>query len=408
MGAGILGSFYVGEVNPGNAYEMAFYVCENPKDMLIKVNAPSMNYYKLIELIAAVMDEKIPAMDANILEFKDVLIYSSLGVTFAGDYYPPGFRFKGRIIVFDHEAGMDCSLTSEGFHLSAWIQTFELGALKIGGNATLPDRPGLTFALLEMEMNMQKQKFFMSGYIEIFDLRASIDVYMQLLPTPIFYFDFQLQWSNLIKIKAQAMMVSMTEEKSLTKKLANADWTINVEIEQRIILEMTETLQEALKAFHEATQLKLNQAQQAVDNAEARYKADIEAAQKDFEAKRIVYKKKNDALDAQIAALDGATAAHKASLQGCINDAKINETGKVQEACLARDRKLDEKKNDVTTMEKNLKNEELNGQNQENHALSDRESKKHDFMAEFGDAEDSIRRARDDVHRANGKYSSIQ
>lgn len=403
MGGGILGSFYIGDPNPADAYSMALFVCENPKDMLIEVKAPSIDYYKLVKIVAAVMDKQIPTMDMKIVEFKNVLIYASLGVSFAGDYYPPGFRFKGQIIVFDHEAGMDCSLTTEGFHLKAWLQTFELGPLKIGGNVTLPDKPGVTFAVLEMQLNLQTQKFFLSGFIELFSLSASIDLHMQLLPTPIFYFDFQLQWSNLLKIKAHAEMVSRTEEKSLTKKLANADWTFSLEMEQRIIQEMVQTLRATLKALHKAAQQKINNAQQAMAEAEARYKAGIEAAQKDLEAKRLAYKQENDALDAKLAALDGATTAQKATLQKGIDKAKLDETKDVQDARLARDRKLDEKQNDIKAKENNVRDEESKGRNNENNALADRERKKQDFMARFGDAEDSIRRARDNVNRANGQ-----
>lgn len=405
MGAGIVGSFYLGEIKPANAYEMALYVCENPKDMLIKVNAPSMDYYKLVQFVGAIMEKKVPAIDMKILELKDVLIYASLGVTFAGDYYPAGLRFKGRIIVFDHEAGMDCSLTTEGFHLKAWLQTIELGPLKIGGNVTLPDKPGVTFAVLELELNLEKQIFSLNGFIELFNLRASIDLCIQLLPTPMFYFDFQLRWSDLLSIKAQAMMVSKTEEKSLTKKLSNADWTINVEIEQRIIQNMVETIRQALKALHEAVQAKINQAQHTVAAAEAKYKADIEAAQKRLDVKRLEYKKKNDALDGEIANLDRTSAIEKSSLQQSISEAKIEETKKVQDARFARDKQLDEKKNDVKETENNLNNHETIGRNQENNALSDRERKKQNFMAKFGNAQDSIRRAKDDVNGASSKYS---
>lgn len=98
VGAGFEGGFYIGD-SEKDPYSMALYVCEDPRDMLIKVTAPSMDYYKLIEFLAAAMDRQIPTTEIEIFSFRDVLIYASMGATFGGEHYPAGFRLKGMIIV---------------------------------------------------------------------------------------------------------------------------------------------------------------------------------------------------------------------------------------------------------------------------------------------------------------------
>ena len=191
VGAGFEGGFYI-DNNENDPYSMVLYVCEDPRDMLIKIMEPSMDYYQLVRLVAAVMDRQVPTTDIEIFSFKDVLIYASLGATFGGEHYPAEFRLKCMITVYNHEAAMDCSLTTEGFYLKAWLQTFELGPLKVGGDVQIAGKRG-TFLLLEMNLSLEKQVFFLNGFIEIFSLRAAVDVHVQILPTPIFYFRFELQ-----------------------------------------------------------------------------------------------------------------------------------------------------------------------------------------------------------------------
>ncbi|KAF2131814.1 hypothetical protein P153DRAFT_395115 [Dothidotthia symphoricarpi CBS 119687] len=408
MGGGILASFYIGEIIPANAYTKGLYICENPKDMLIKVDAPLMDYYKLIEFVGAVMDRKVPATDMQILQLKDVEIYASLGVSFANEYFPAGFRFKGTIIVFDHEAGMDCSLTTEGFRLKAWLQTIELGPLKIGGNVALPHKPGVTFAVLDFELNLKTQKLFLSGFVEIFSLRASIDLYIQLMPDPAFYFNFQLKWSDLLNIKAQAFMVSNTQEKNLSKRLASADWTIDVAIEQTIIQQMVETIRKALEKIHEAAKAKIESAQKSVAETEAKYKAAIEVAQASLTAKSLELKKRNNALDLQIAALDQDTAKGTRSRQQDIDAAKIHETNDVQNAAITRDKKLSEKNNEINSAQNALNDKERNGRDETNNVQSKREGSKQDFVAKFGNAEESIHNAINNVKEAEDSVGSIR
>jgi len=407
-GGGILGSFYLGKVSPDNAYGMALYVCEDPKDMLIKVNAPSMDYYKLIQFVGAIMDREVPATDMEILQLKDVDIYASGGVAFAGDYYPAGIRFKGKIIVFDHEAGMDCSLTTEGLRLKAWLQTIELGPLSIGGTMTLPDKPGVTFALLDLELSMTTQKFILNGFVKIFNLSASIDLHIQLMPDPAFFFNFELLWSDLLSIKAKAFMISKGEEKSLSRKLANADWTIDVAIEQQIIQRMVETIRTALEKFHAAVKAKIAVAHGAVAAAEAEYKAGIEEAQKTLISKRSEYNRRHNELDDKIAALEREANSGMSARNKDIQDAKTNETKSTQEARLERDRKVYEKENEVNAKRNEYEHQEQKGRHDENAALSARELRKQDFYAKFGEADASLQRALNELSNANRSVDSIR
>ena len=381
---------------------MVLYVCEDPRDMLIKVTAPHMDYWKLVSLVAAAMENEIPSSNVEMFSFKDVLMYASLGASFGGDHYPAGFRLKGIVIVCGHEAAMDCSLTTEGLRLKAWLQTFELGPLKVGGDVQIPGKLG-SFALFDMELSLERQAFVLNGFVELFDLRAAVDVHVEILPNPTFFFFLELQWSNLLHIKAKAEMTN----KANINNPKSAEWTVSAELEQNIISEIAKSLSTALEAVHKAAKAKLDSAKASVDEAEKKYKAAIEEAQKALDARKEMYKKENDELDHKMDMLESDTAAGKAERQKKLDREKIRETKDVQEARGSRDRKLEEKRVDVSNNEGRLNDEVANGQNENNNAVSEREQKKQAFMSKFGDAEAAIERARSEVHRADGKYSVV-
>ncbi|KAL9608382.1 MAG: hypothetical protein Q9167_006779 [Letrouitia subvulpina] len=381
IGAGFKGSFYIGD-NEKDPYSMALYVCEDPRDMLIKVTAPSMDYYKLIEFLAAAMDRQIPTTEIEIFSFRDVLIYASMGATFGGEHYPAGFRLKGVIIVCDHEAGMDCSLTTEGLHLKAWLQTFQLGPLKVGGT-------------------VQKQAFRLNGFVEFFSLRAAVDIHVEIMPKPTFYFNVELKWSDLLKVKAKAEMI----KKGNMRNPKAADWIVSAEFEQSIIQEISKSLQAALEAVHKAAQEKLDGAKSAVAEAEKKYKAAIEDAQMSLDAKRAALKKENQELDRRLDEQESSSAKGKVERQAKINEAKANETHEVQNAKNVRERKLNEQQAYIRNIENDVREKENNGRNENNNAVSNREQKKQAFMSKFGDAEAAVERARNDVRRADDDLS---
>lgn len=402
IGAGFEANFYIGD-SERDPYAMILYVCEDPRDMLIKINAPYMDYYRLIQLVAAAMEKEIPKANVDMFSFKDVFIYSSMGATFGGEHYPAGFRLKGMVVVCGHEAAMDCSLTTEGFHLKAWLQTFELGPLKVGGDVQLPEKQG-TFALLEMDLSLERQSFLLNGFVEIFNVRAAVDIHVEIMPKPTFYFNFELQWSDLLMIKSKAEMAKTDNMKNPRA----ASWIVSAELEQNIISQIAKSLSTALEAVHKAAQAKIDGVKANVAEAEKKYKAAIEEAQNALNAQRESLKKENDELDRKLDELERKSAKGEAEHQWKINQAKAEETKNIQEAKDTRDRKLEEKRGDIRGKESSLRNEESDGRNQNNNAVSNREQKKQAFMAKFGDAEAAIERARNGVRRADGKsFSSV-
>ncbi|RAH68427.1 ATP-binding protein [Aspergillus aculeatinus CBS 121060] len=398
VGAGIKGSLYLDD-NVDKPYDLVLYICEDPRDMVIKAEAPAMDYTEIIQFVAAAMDTQIPTTDVTLFRFQDVLIYASMGATFGGEHYPAGFRFKGGLTICDHEAAMDASLTTEGLRLKAWLQTFRLGPLSVGGDVVLPGKEG-TFALLDMELTRERQAFVLNGFVELFDLRAAVDVHIQLLPAPIFYFTFEMQWSTLLAIKAKAEMIGGTK---LMCNPREASWEVSAEFEQTIIQEMARSLERALKAVHEKVEAKINGAKQAVADAERVYKEKIAKAQAALEEERAKYQAENDRLDQELDRLERETQARSAVHRDAVFKKKKEESSAVAEAETVRDHTIHEASAEVQEKERALNNEESRGTREHNDAISDRERRRQEFMAKFGDAEAAVRRARDNV--ANAKRS---
>ncbi|PYI14935.1 hypothetical protein BO99DRAFT_436890 [Aspergillus violaceofuscus CBS 115571] len=403
IGAGIKGSLYL-DNKADKPYELVLYICEDPRDMIIEAKAPSMDYTEIIQFVAAAMDTKIRTTDVTLFRFQDVLIYASMGATFGGEHYPAGFRLKGGLTICDHEAAMDGSLTTEGLRLKAWLQTFRLGPLSVGGDVVLPGTPG-TFALLDLELTRERQAFVLNGFVELFDLRAAVDVHIQLLPAPIFYFNFEMQWSTLLAIKAKAEMVGGAH---FMRNPREASWQVSADVEQTIVQEMARSLERALKAVHEKVEAKINGAKQAVADAERVYKEKIAEAQAELEKARAQYQAENDRLDQELDRLERETQAQSAVHRDAVLEKKKEESSAMAEAETVRDHTIHEANAEVQEKERALNNEESRGTRQHNDAISDRERRRQQFMAKFGDAEAAVQRARDNVANAKRSVESLR
>ncbi|KAF2835441.1 hypothetical protein M501DRAFT_1019958 [Patellaria atrata CBS 101060] len=127
------------------------------------IKADTLNFVQIGAFIASkIGDDTIVIPNIDLISFKDVNIYASLGYTYLDTWYPMGTRFKDKIQIYDWYASMDA-----------------------------------------------EQAFKLSSMIEIFDSYVLADINIQFMPHRIFYFNFELLWSAGLYIKVTAEMISV-------------------------------------------------------------------------------------------------------------------------------------------------------------------------------------------------------
>lgn len=264
----------------------------------------------------------------------------------------------------------------------------------------MSDKPG-TYALLEMNLDAARQSFLMNGYIKVFDLEVSVDVHCQLMPEPEFYFYFLLKWSELMEIRLHAEMIRKT--KNSISDPGSADWTVSAKFEQHIIEELERSVQKALEAVHKRIQDGLNIATASVKQAERQYKEAIEKAQRVLDEKRAEYERENNLLEEKLRELDRATTAGKKDRKMLIEEACAESSRQEADATIEMERKLAPERPKLRNKEKTLNEEQAKGDRERNNKLSERDRRRQEFYARFGDAEASLQRARETFTGAEGK-----
>ena len=379
-------------------YSMVLKVGETPKDTLIQIDAPKLDYSQIIEFVAATMELPISMAAGQLLEFKDVRINASTGCTLGTETYPAGFRFQGVVSICDHEAGMDCSLTTAGLHLKAWVPSFELGHLKVSGPVVLPDEKA-TFAPLELVITSEKQAFDLVGSLDIFALKAAVDIHCQFMPNPEFYFDFQLAWSTLVSLELHAEMIGS----QYIQDPGKADWTVSAKFQQTIIAEVTQSIKEALKSAHEAAQAGIKGLKDKLAQEEEEYKAVLQRAEDDLIEKSTAYDVENSELQRRIDALEAKTKSGEVALRSAITAAETQKLLSDVEAKNRRDMSKAREEASVREKETEYNATKTTWDGKKNSAIISRDDSQRDFSSRFGNANSDLDRALSILESAKGE-----
>lgn len=383
---GLAGGILVGE----DIYRMAIMFGANPKDLLLQLDIKHFSLEKLVSFAGALMDVEFDISASKIIELHEVHVYASQGCMLGAKYYEAGYLLQGQIVVCGYKGSIDCAIGWDtGLKLKAAMDGFQLGPLKVSGAR------GEKNPILDLELTRDKQSFRISGMVSLFDLRVELFADCEINPTPKFFFFFDLSWSDLLHIRVQARMLSENLEKP-----QDHDFEIYALFEQHIIDHMVASILAAIEAAHQAIQQKLNDAQDSVRQAKADFERAIKEKEDELERLSDALVAKQRAIQSRIDALH-----NKREVEGAkVLDQKL---AKIKEGDMLREnaKKDGEQKvaaeqnrlKEAKQKENSVKDQQTQGVND---ACQELNAKKNDFSFHFGNAEQDIRRARDDVERA--------
>ena len=391
------------------------YVCElrmapTPSQNLININAKKLGTRQLVNLISAVINKDVdfPPGALDVFQMQDVIMYCSSGCTWLDTYYPEGFRFSGIIKLWDFEAFMKAEVNNVGLYLHAKIKGFQVGPLKIRGARTEDED-----AELEVTISPVQQSVFVTGRIEIFSRSCSILVDCQFMPLLKFEFRFELTWNTLLKVKVYAkrnVPKASPEEGQedpsavVSTTPAGADWDIYALVEQSIVAEIKQGIISAIDSIHQALEKGIGAAHGAVAKAQQEYDDRCRQAQAALDAKYQERQEKMEELDRIIeTAKNNLIHVKDQNRKRMDMEESLRSSKRAQgerdrdirlEPVIIRKRKADE---EVTR-------QEADRPHKIQQANRDRDEKRTNYFAKFGDAKALVNNAIRDVDRAEGKH----
>lgn len=366
---------------------------------LVTAYMTQLSVNDLVDFVNAMLDREasIKPPDSTLLRFEDVHLYACAGTTLNGTVYPPGFSFKGTMYVCDKKASLDCSVTTEGLSIKGRVQGFQIGPVVVKG-ATGDD------AVVDIVMNKEEQHFNIDGLIAIPALQffAKITILATMQPTPDFTFDFDLSWSELLKIKVKAQMIK-TGGAIDFRKMENVDFELEGIFESDILNQIAQQLKEFFNRMHDANKKKIEELRNNVYEAKAQVDALIADAKVGVEVARKAYGIKIKEAEDALLEMQRAVDEQERELRRKVAEAEVTANNIVKEAESTLDNKKLTAHADIRAAQQKLNDEIDDSIRAEKDKLRELQNARIALQNGFGNAIGTIERTETEIKQLDGR-----
>ncbi|RSL71338.1 hypothetical protein CEP51_012060 [Fusarium floridanum] len=396
-GVGFEGGFVVDGIDE---YHLAFNLGTNPKETLVTLQISKMDEGKIINLINAVALVNIKRPEREMIRFEDVNIYASpLGCLLGKKTYPPGFAIQGKAFILDKKVEIDCQIGSQGLKLKGDIEGFNLGPLTVRGGKRI-DGTRSEHAVVDLEITKERQHFEVNGSIELWDLETSVFVLAEAMPNPQLEFNFELQWSDLLKFQVDGRLVKPPGDEKALANLDDADFELHAVMEQQILRKISTAMQDWFKSAQVSVHEGIDAAKKKVDEAKAEFERKCAAAQEKVRAAQAEFEA--DMKAAQMSLRDKEEECQRKRLE---NERWVIEEEKradeeIRSANAALDARNKDFQDDLDSKKRDLTEKQRQGDEAIGGAIRDLQDKRIDLQRSFGSALDAIESARSRVRDA--------
>lgn len=314
----------------------------------------------------------------------------STGATIGSISYPAGFSFEADILLFGTQIHAGAVIANSSLHVKGSIGELPVGPLKIKGSGT-------NGVAMDLEIGSAAAKMTLDGMFTVLGSDISILLDLELLPKPVFKFDFALQFTDLLVFNVDATMLGVVD----LKDLSHLDFQLHALFEQHMLSYLRDQLAKMVETCKLKEQSAIDEAKKKVEEEKNKLTAAIDKAQADLDAKYQTWtahqdevnnasgaavtqyqaslKRLQDAVDVERTKYDLALK----SAENAVQHANADRAGKMRQAEAAVTNAKNAWDADVAQKEKDL------------------ESKKAAFNQKFGNAEK-------DIENAKAKVDSIQ
>ncbi|KAG8735240.1 hypothetical protein FRC10_010828 [Ceratobasidium sp. 414] len=373
--------------------QVAVQISENPSQELLEGEIKNFGIQDLVTFTRQITELDIP-MPPDFIDFQDVKLYMSSGVTLGTMTYPAGFSFKAALILFGAQIYASAAVTGGVLKLSGSIDNLAIGPLHITGQkskqATLDLQVGSTMQLLKVD-----------GAIEFLGAYIGLTVNLEILPKPTFSFNFTLQFTDLLIFTVDARMIGDTVD---LKNLSGLNFSLHAMFEQHLVEHIRDQVVASLETLKRRTddaiqgaEMKVQQEEKAVLDRIDDAKAKLDAAYQSWiEHSKKVHAESQTSIDSYTeqrrtlrANVDNERHTFNAKLkgaEGAVQHANADRAAKLRAAEAEVARQESKWKADVASAEAKL------------------EEAKRYMQKKFGSAEADIEAAK---HKVDGVQSEI-
>ncbi|PON25175.1 hypothetical protein TGAM01_v205861 [Trichoderma gamsii] len=249
--------------------KLAMKLSQNPKDQVLAAAVTDLGVVDLVQFASKVCEIDFPEPPKDLLHFNKFDLYLSTGASIGEIYFPAGASLSGDMLILGKKAKFDCTVGGKGVKLMATIEHFDLGPLKVKG-ATGED------PIVDIELSADKQRIFIDGAVELWDLSAALHLETQAYPTPAFDFWVKVELSDWFKFNLAAQLTGDIDFKDLST-LANSDFAVSGEVEQHILENIIGMLDRQINSMAENTDY--DAAKRRLSEKENEYNSSLQAAQ---------------------------------------------------------------------------------------------------------------------------------
>ncbi|KAM0518165.1 hypothetical protein ACHAPE_004572 [Trichoderma viride] len=344
--------------------KLAMKLSQNPKDQVLAAAVTDLGVVDLVQFASKVCEIDFPEPPKDLLHFNKFDLYLSTGASIGEIYFAAGASLSGDMLILGKKAKFDCTVGGKGVKLMATIEHFDLGPLKVKG-ATGED------PIVDIELSADKQRIFIDGAVELWDLSAALHLEAQAYPNPAFDFWVKVELSDWFKFSLAAQLTGDINFKDLST-LANADFAVSGEVEQHILENIIGMLDRQISSMAENTDY--DSAKRRLSEKENEYNSSLQAAQSKVDDCQRAWEQKQADVKAELERAKTQAAAHLQDLRD-----KADAVDKTYVSALAA----------ATAYKEQLCHDA---------SVAIREAESAVYHADH-DSDDAIRQAQDELHR---------
>ncbi|KAG9094206.1 hypothetical protein FRC06_011055 [Ceratobasidium sp. 370] len=351
------GGLRIGETNG----QVAVQISENPSQELLSGKIEHFGIRDLVAFTREITELNIP-LPPDFIDFQDIELYMSSGVTLGTVTYPAGFSFKAALILFG--ARLDASVEVSGGVLKAngSIDNLAIGPLHITGQHSKQ-------AILDLQIGSTTQQLKVDGAIKFLGAYIGLTLNLEIMPKPTFSFNFTLHFTDLLTFMVEARMTGGGAD---LKHLSGLNFSLHALFEQHLVdhvreqvLASLETLKHRADAAIQSAELKVQREEtklqdginEAKANLEKKYQSWVEHSKKihaDSQAVIDSYMAKLHKLQAKVDDERKAFNIKLKDAEGAVQHANANRAAKMRAAEAAVTKQKSKWDEDVAKAEKKL------------------------------------------------------
>ncbi|KAG8735238.1 hypothetical protein FRC10_010826 [Ceratobasidium sp. 414] len=161
--------------------QVAVQISENPSQELLSGQIKHFGIRDLVTFTREITELNIPLLP-DFIDFQDIQIYISSGVTLSTVIYPAGFSFKAALIVFGAHLGASVEVSGGVLKANGSIDNLDVGPLHITGQDSKQ-------ATLELQIGSTTQQLKVDGAIKFLGAYIGLTLNLEIMPKPTFSTD---------------------------------------------------------------------------------------------------------------------------------------------------------------------------------------------------------------------------